>query len=334
MRNWRADADDPHCHAEQDRKDAVAVAGRLGLRFHLRDFSAEYLREVFRHFLDEYARGRTPNPDVLCNREIKFKVFLQAALALGAERIATGHYARVRETAQGFELLRGADRAKDQSYFLHQLGQYELSRTLFPLGAMHKPAVRALAREHALPTQAKKDSTGICFIGERDFRGFLSQYLPAQPGPIVDTRGRRLGEHPGALYFTLGQREGLQLGGVRGAAGGAWYVVGKDVRSNTLIVAQGDAAHWLDARHVRTGTASWVAGRAPAQRFRAQAQVRYRQPAQDCEVTLDAAGCSVRFERPQRAPAPGQALVFYRGEICLGGATIEASDAAYGGLAA
>ncbi len=334
MRNWRGDDDDPHCRAEADRRDAVAVAGQLGLRFHVRDFADDYLRTVFRHFLDEYARGRTPNPDVLCNREIKFKAFLDAALALGAEGIATGHYARVQEGDDGFRLLRGVDPGKDQSYFLHLLGQRELARTSFPLGGMRKSEVRALARRRGLATQAKKDSTGICFIGERDFRGFLSQYLPAQPGPIVDTRGRRLGEHPGALYFTLGQREGLQLGGVRGAAGGAWYVVGKDVRSNTLIVAQGDAAHWLDARHVRTGTASWVAGRAPAQRFRAQAQVRYRQPAQDCEVTLDAAGCSVRFERPQRAPAPGQALVFYRGEICLGGATIEASDAAYGGLAA
>ena len=334
MRNWRADADDPHCHAEQDRKDAVAVAGRLGLRFHLRDFSAEYLREVFRHFLDEYARGRTPNPDVLCNREIKFKVFLQAALALGAERIATGHYARVRETAQGFELLRGADRAKDQSYFLHQLGQYELSRTLFPLGAMHKPAVRALAREHALPTQAKKDSTGICFIGERDFRTFLAQYLPARPGAILDSAGRRVGEHPGSLYFTLGQRAGLGLGGVRGAGGGAWYVVGKDVAVNTLIVAQGDVARWLDARTLRALAPTWIAGHAPADVFTCQAQIRYRQPAQECHVEIDADGCRVRFARPQRAPAPGQSIVFYQDEVCLGGATIEASDAVFGGLIA
>ncbi len=334
MRNWRADADDPHCHAEQDRKDAVAVAGRLGLRFHLRDFSAEYLREVFRHFLDEYARGRTPNPDVLCNREIKFKVFLQAALALGAERIATGHYARVRETAQGFELLRGADRAKDQSYFLHQLGQYELSRTLFPLGAMHKPAVRALAREHALPTQAKKDSTGICFIGERDFRTFLAQYLPARPGAILDSAGRRVGEHPGSLYFTLGQRAGLGLGGVRGAGGGAWYVVGKDVAVNTLIVAQGDVARWLDARVLRALAPTWIAGHAPADVFTCQAQIRYRQPAQECHVEIDADGCRVRFARPQRAPAPGQSIVFYQDEVCLGGATIEASDAVFGGLIA
>lgn len=334
MRNWRADADDPHCHAEQDRKDAVAVAGRLGLRFHLRDFSAEYLREVFRHFLDEYARGRTPNPDVLCNREIKFKVFLQAALALGAERIATGHYARVRETAQGFELLRGADRAKDQSYFLHQLGQYELSRTLFPLGAMHKPAVRALAREHALPTQAKKDSTGICFIGERDFRTFLAQYLPARPGAILDSAGRRVGEHPGSLYFTLGQRAGLGLGGVRGAGGGAWYVVGKDVAVNTLIVAQGDVARWLDARTLRALAPTWIAGHAPADVFTCQAQIRYRQPTQECHVEIDADGCRVRFARPQRAPAPGQSIVFYQDEVCLGGATIEASDAVFGGLIA
>ncbi|MHB8309139.1 tRNA 2-thiouridine(34) synthase MnmA [Metallibacterium sp.] len=334
MRNWREDADDPHCHAEQDRKDAVAVAGRLGLRFHLRDFSADYLREVFRHFLDEYARGRTPNPDVLCNREIKFKVFLEAALALGAERIATGHYARVRETAHGHELLRGVDAGKDQSYFLHALGQYELSRTLFPLGVMHKPAVRALAREHALPTQAKKDSTGICFIGERDFRTFLAQYLPARPGDILDSAGRRVGEHPGSLYFTLGQRAGLGLGGVRGAGGGAWYVVGKDVAVNTLIVAQGDVARWLDARTLRALAPTWIAGHAPADAFTCQAQIRYRQPAQECHVEIDADGCRVRFARPQRAPAPGQSIVFYQDEVCLGGATIEASDAVFGGLIA
>jgi tRNA-specific 2-thiouridylase len=334
MRNWRADADDPHCHAEQDRKDAVAVAGRLGLRFHLRDFSADYLREVFSHFLDDYARGRTPNPDVLCNREIKFKVFLEAALALGAERIATGHYARVRETSQGFELLRGVDAAKDQSYFLHQLGQYELSRTLFPLGAMRKPAVRALAREHALPTQAKKDSTGICFIGERDFQAFLAQYLPAQPGDILDTAGQRIGTHPGSLYFTLGQRAGLGLGGVRGASAGAWYVVGKDVASNRLIVAQGDAARWLDARTLCASAPTWVAGQAPGDVFDCQAQIRYRQAAQDCRVQIDAAGCRVDFAQAQRAPAAGQSVVFYQGEVCLGGATIEASDAVFGGLLA
>ena len=334
MRNWRGDDDDPHCRAEADRRDAVAVAGRLGLRFHVRDFSAEYLRDVFRHFLDEYACGRTPNPDVLCNREIKFKAFLEAALALGTERIATGHYARVRETDAGLQLLRGVDEGKDQSYFLHLLGQTELARTLFPLGEHRKSEVRALARRHDLPTQAKKDSTGICFIGERDFRTFLAQYLPAQPGPIVDTRGHRLGEHPGALYFTLGQREGLGLGGVAGADSGAWYVVGKDVAANTLIAAQGDAGRWLDARRLQATEPHWVAGRAPAASFRCLAQIRYRQQAQPCTVDVDTARCRVRFDVPQRAPAPGQAIVFYDGAICLGGATIEASDAAYGGLAA
>ena len=334
MRNWRGDDDDPHCRAEADRRDAVAVAGRLGLRFHVRDFSAEYLRDVFRHFLDEYAHGRTPNPDVLCNREIKFKAFLEAALALGAERIATGHYARVRETDAGLQLLRGVDEGKDQSYFLHLLGQTELARTLFPLGEHRKSEVRALARRHDLPTQAKKDSTGICFIGERDFRSFLAQYLPARPGPIVDTRGHQLGEHPGALYFTLGQREGLGLGGVPGADSGAWYVVGKDVAANTLIVAQGDAGRWLDARRLQAAGPHWVAGHAPAASFRCLAQIRYRQQAQPCTVDVDTARCRVRFDAPQRAPAPGQAIVFYDGAICLGGATIEASDAAYGGLAA
>ncbi len=332
MRNWRGDGDDPHCHAEDDRRDAVAVAGQLGLRFHVRDFSDAYLRDVFQHFLDEYARGRTPNPDVLCNREIKFKAFLQAALDLGADRVATGHYARVREGDRGFELLRGTDTGKDQSYFLHLLGQAELARTLFPLGALRKEAVRELARRHGLRTAAKPDSTGICFIGERAFRAFLAHYLPAQPGPIVDPRGRPLGEHPGALYFTLGQREGLGLGGVRGAEGGAWYVVGKDVVRNTLVVAQGDAGRWLDARRVLASEPSWVAGRAPAATFRCQAQIRYRQSPQACTVALEDAACRVVFDGPQRAPAPGQSVVFYDDEVCLGGATIEASDAAYGGL--
>lgn len=331
MRNWREDADDPHCRAEMDRKDAVAVAGKLGLRFHMRDFSEEYLRDVFRHFLDEYARGRTPNPDVLCNREIKFKVFLETALSLGADCIATGHYARVREGADGFELLRGVDAEKDQSYFLHGLGQYELSRTLFPLGGLRKHEVRDLARRHALPTQAKKDSTGICFIGERDFRSFLAQYLPARPGQIVDVEGRALGEHPGTMYFTLGQRGGLGLGGVRGGSGGAWYVVGKDVASNTLIVAQGDASRWLDANVVHASAATWIAGKAPSATA-CQAQIRYRQTAQPCTVEIAADTCHVHFNQPQRAPAPGQAIVFYDDENCLGGATIEASDAAFGGL--
>lgn len=332
MRNWREDADDPHCRAELDRKDAVAVAGRLGLRFHLRDFSEAYLRDVFRHFLDEYARGRTPNPDVLCNREIKFKAFLEAALAMGAERIATGHYARVREGIEGFELLRGVDADKDQSYFLHALGQSELARTLFPLGGLRKPEVRALARQHALPTQAKKDSTGICFIGERNFRSFLAQYLPARPGVIVDVDGHALGEHPGTMYFTLGQRGGLGLGGVRGSSGGAWYVVGKRVTDNTLIVAQDDASRWLDAHTVHASAPTWISGRAPTS-FICQAQVRYRQRAQPCTVESDGETCRVRFDQAQRAPAPGQAIVFYDGETCLGGATIEASDAAFGGLA-
>lgn len=223
MQNW-ADDGSGHCRAEEDRRDAVAVCGKLGIAFHFRDFSSEYWAGVFEHFLAEYAAGRTPNPDVLCNREVKFKHFLDAAQALGAERIATGHYARVDQHQGSWRLLRGADRSKDQSYFLHQLGQAQLARTLFPIGELEKPALRALAAEAGLGTATKKDSTGICFIGERDFRQFLSQYLPARQGQICDADGVVIAQHPGVFYFTIGQREGLNIGGVRGRAGrrGSW----------------------------------------------------------------------------------------------------------------
>ena len=240
MQNW-ADDGSGDCRAEDDRRDAVAVSGRLGLPIHFRDFSNEYWFGVFEHFLAEYAAGRTPNPDVLCNREIKFKHFLDAARELGADFIATGHYARVRERDGAFQLLRAADRSKDQSYFLHQLGQTQLAATLFPLGELIKTDVRRMAADAGLPTAAKKDSTGICFIGERDFREFLSQYLPARPGPMLTPDGRRVGEHTGVFYFTLGQRDGLAIGGVRGRAAAPWYVVGKDVPGNILYVDQ-DAA--------------------------------------------------------------------------------------------
>ncbi|HVB83393.1 MAG TPA: tRNA 2-thiouridine(34) synthase MnmA [Rhodanobacteraceae bacterium] len=330
MHNWREDERTPGCRAEDDRHDAVAVAGRLGIPFHIRDFSAEYWDGVFAHFLAEYAAGRTPNPDVLCNREIKFKSFLDAARALGADRIATGHYARVRERSGRYELLRGVDAGKDQSYFLHALGQSQLAATLFPLGELRKPDVRRLAREAGLPNHAKKDSTGICFIGERDFRSFLAGYLPARPGPIRTPQGRTLGEHAGIMYYTLGQRQGLGLGGVRGASDRPWYVVGKEIAAGVLIVAQDE--HWLQARRLTASALTWVAGAAPAPRFRCTARTRYRQDDQDCEVHVAAAAAEVRFDAPQRAMTPGQAVVFYDGDCCLGGGTIEMTDAAYGGL--
>lgn len=327
MRNW-ADDGSGDCRAEDDRRDAVAVSGRLGLPIHFRDFSGEYWSGVFEHFLAEYAAGRTPNPDVLCNREIKFKHFLDAARDLGADFIATGHYARVREHEGAWQLLRAADRGKDQSYFLHQLGQAQLAATLFPLGDLIKTDVRRMAAEAGLPTAAKKDSTGICFIGERDFREFLSQYLPARPGPMVTPDGRRVGEHPGVFYFTLGQREGLQIGGVRGFAAAPWFVVGKRVRDNTLIVDQGSDSPYLLSTRLWSETAHWVSGAPPAARFACTAQTRYRQQDEACEVEVLADGSlAVVFERPQRAVTPGQSLVLYKDEVCLGGAVISATDA-------
>lgn len=316
------------CRAEDDRRDAVAVSGRLGLPIHFRDFSGEYWAGVFEHFIAEYAAGRTPNPDVLCNREIKFKHFLDAARELGAAYIATGHYARVDRAGGRFRLLRALDRGKDQSYFLHQLGQAQLSATKFPLGELLKRDVREMARQAALPTAAKKDSTGICFIGERDFREFLGRYLPARQGEIRTPDGRVVGHHPGVFYFTLGQREGLNIGGVRGFEPAPWYVVGKDVAGNVLYVDQGSDSRWLHSRRLLSETAHWIAGAPPAARFACTAQTRYRQSDQACEVVVAEDGSlRVSFAEPQRAVTPGQSLVLYQGEACLGGAVIAATDA-------
>jgi len=327
MQNW-ADDGSGDCRAEDDRRDAVAVCGRLGIPIHFRDFSREYWDGVFAHFLAEYAAGRTPNPDVLCNREIKFKYFLDAAQALGAEFIATGHYARIGRDGARVRLLRAADRGKDQSYFLHQLGQAQLAATRFPLGELQKDEVRRIAREAALPTHAKKDSTGICFIGERDFREFLVRYLPARPGEIRDPQGRVLGEHPGVFFFTLGQREGLQIGGVRGRDPAPWYVVAKDVANNVLVVDQGADSPHLLSTELWSEPAHWIAGAPPAGRFACAAQTRYRQREEACEVEVAEDGSlRVRFARPQRAVTPGQSLVLYSGDECLGGAVIAATDA-------
>lgn len=327
MRNW-ADDGSGDCRAEDDRRDAVAVCGRLGLPIHFRDFSAEYWSGVFEHFLSEYAAGRTPNPDVLCNREVKFKHFLDAARGLGAERIATGHYARVESAGGRWRLLRARDRSKDQSYFLHQLGQPQLAATLFPLGDLEKTEVRRLAADAALPTATKKDSTGICFIGERDFREFLGRYLPAQEGEIRTPDGGRVGRHPGVFYYTLGQREGLAIGGVRGREAAPWYVVGKDVAGNVLYVEQGIDNPWLMSTRLWTETAHWIASVPPRSTFVCTAQTRYRQNDEPCTVRLlDGGGVEVTFDRPQRAVTPGQSLVLYDGDECLGGAVIARTDA-------
>ena len=332
MQNWEEVDRDGPCTSDVDRKDAVAVCGRLGIPFHARNFAAEYWEGVFEHFLAEYRAGRTPNPDVLCNREIKFKTFLDEARQLGAEKIATGHYARVDCVDGNYRLLRALDANKDQSYFLHALGQRALGATLFPLGSIEKSRVRELARDADLPTHAKKDSTGICFIGERDFRSFLSQYIPARPGPMRTPDGVLIGEHQGVMYYTLGQRNGLGIGGRHGASGEAWFVVGKDVSENVLYVAQGGENHWLHSVRLRTESPHWIAGAAPADEFRCTARTRYRQADQACEVSVGDDALDVRFDEPQRAVTPGQSIVFYAGDVCLGGAVIMATDAAYGGL--
>ncbi|HVI59365.1 MAG TPA: tRNA 2-thiouridine(34) synthase MnmA [Luteimonas sp.] len=327
MQNW-ADDGSGECRAEDDRRDAVAVCGLLGIPVHFRDFSAEYWDGVFAHFLAEYAAGRTPNPDVLCNREVKFKHFLDAARELGATRIATGHYARIDQVGGRWRLLRARDRDKDQSYFLHQLGQAQLAATLFPLGELAKPDVRRMAADAGLPTAAKKDSTGICFIGERDFREFLGRYLPARPGEMRTPDGRVVGTHPGVFHFTLGQREGLQIGGLRGFDAAPWYVVGKDVAGNVLFVDQGSDSRYLQSTTTWTEAAHWIAGAPPAAAFGCVAQTRYRQQAQECEVEVaDDGTLRVRFARPQRAVTPGQSLVLYDGDACLGGAVIATTDA-------
>lgn len=332
MQNWEEDERSGPCTVEVDRKDAVAVCGRLNMRFHARNFAAEYWDGVFEHFLDEYRAGRTPNPDVLCNREIKFKAFLAEAKTLGAQKIATGHYARVECRDGRYRLLRAVDVNKDQTYFLHALSQQQLAATLFPLGEIEKPRVRELAKEADLPTHAKKDSTGICFIGERDFRSFLAQYIPARAGEMRTPDGELIGEHQGAMYYTLGQRNGLGIGGRHGASGEAWYVVGKDVPGNVLYVAQGGENRWLFSQRLHTEAPAWIDGAAPSIKFRCTARTRYRQTDQGCIVHVKKDGLEVLFDQSQRAVTPGQSVVFYDDDVCLGGAVITATDAPYGGL--
>jgi tRNA-specific 2-thiouridylase len=327
MQNWDEDGSGD-CRAEDDRRDALAVCGRLGIPFYARNFAREYWGGVFEHFLAEYRAGRTPNPDVLCNREIKFKTFLDEARSLGAEKIATGHYAQVAYRDGHWRLLRGADADKDQSYFLHQLGQEQLAATLFPIGHLPKAEVRRLAREAALPTALKKDSTGICFIGERDFRDFLSQYIPARNGEIRSVDGAIVGEHSGVFFYTLGQREGLHIGGIKGRPAAPWFVVGKDVASNVLIVDQGVDSDWLLSGELTSEPAHWVAGSPPAGVFRCDAKTRYRQRDEPCTVSIrDDGGVDVRFDAAQRAVTPGQSVVFYQNDECLGGAVILRTDA-------
>ncbi|MGH8563193.1 MAG: tRNA 2-thiouridine(34) synthase MnmA [Gammaproteobacteria bacterium] len=328
MKNWEDDDSEDHCPARADLIDAVAVAERIGIEVDAVCFATEYRERVFASFLRDLGLGRTPNPDVVCNREIKFRLFLDHALAGGAERIATGHYARIVRQSGRYRLLKGADRDKDQSYFLYTLGQAELGRGLFPLGGLTKPEVRRVAREAGLSVHDKRDSTGICFIGERPFQAFLARYLAPRPGAIRTVEGKTLGEHPGVFYFTLGQRAGLRIGGVAGAAESAWYVVAKDLDNDVLIVAQGHDQSLLMSRALTATELSWVAGTAPALPCACSAKTRYRQPDQACAiVALEAGRAQVVFEGPQRAVTPGQAVVFYQGQECLGGGTIASTNA-------
>jgi len=332
MKNWDEDDEAGYCAAAQDLADAERVCEHLDVVLHTVNFSHEYWENVFTRFLDEYARGRTPNPDVLCNREVKFQVFVEHARHLGAERIATGHYARVAcdsreegdDKGDRRRLLAGADADKDQSYFLHMLTQEQLQPALFPIGDLHKSAVRRMARDAGLETHDKKDSTGICFIGERPFQEFLARFLAPRPGDIENLDGMRIGRHNGLMYYTIGQRQGLGIGGRAGGSGEPWYVVDKDLSRDTLIVAQGREHPALYSRSLLASELHWIHPPAPSLPFRCEARVRYRQPRQGCEVMSHANGCEVHFDAPQWAVAPGQSVVFYAGDECLGGAIIDA----------
>ena len=323
MRNWEGDEDD-YCTSAADLQDARKVCDDLAIPLHTVNFAAEYRERVFRHFLDELAAGRTPNPDIACNREIKFGACFEHASRLGADWFATGHYAQTSTGLHGTRLLRGFDRAKDQTYFLHTVPGAMLSRTLFPIGHLPKAEVRRIAHARALPVHDKRDSTGICFIGERPFAQFLAQHLPARPGSIETADGRKLGTHRGLMYYTLGQRQGLEVGGVRGAAEKPWYVAAKDLARNVLVVVQDHEHPLLLADEITTEPATWIAGHAPAlEPFACTVKTRYRQADQACVVAPGADGaCLIRTDQPQRAVTPGQSAVFYDGETCLGGAVI------------
>ena len=336
MKNWEEDDGTEYCTAMTDLADAQAVADKIGIKLHTANFAMEYWDRVFEHFLAEYSAGRTPNPDILCNKEVKFKAFLDYALTLGADYIATGHYAR-----RGFSdetgkapLLRGLDNNKDQSYFLHAVAGDKIAKTLFPVGALEKPEVRRIAEQYDLATAKKKDSTGICFIGERRFKDFLQQYLPAQKGDIYTDDGKKIGTHDGLMYYTLGQRGGIGIGGVKDRDEAPWFVLHKDLDNNRLIVGQGHDHPMLQSTELTAYKLDWVVD-APTQLFTAQgyrctAKTRYRQPDQACTVfALDETGDTIKvvFDEPQRAVTPGQSCVFYQDDICLGGGVIQTIDA-------
>jgi tRNA-specific 2-thiouridylase len=325
MKNWEDDDTDEYCTSRADLVDAASVADVIGIDLEAVNFAREYRERVFAHFLREYGAGRTPNPDVLCNSEIKFRAFLDHARALGADRIATGHYARLRSRGGSVELLKALDVTKDQSYFLHQLTQEQLAPVLFPLGEIAKREVRAIARREGIPTWAKKDSTGICFIGERPFRDFLAQYLPKSPGPIETPAGAVVGRHHGLAYYTLGQRQGLGIGGTKEGSDLPWFVAGKDHSRNVLVVVQGHGHPLLYRSEVEAQELHWIAGAPPDEATLPNlgAKTRYRMPDATCRVELrEDRRCRARFGTAQWAPTPGQYLVLYEGDICLGGGVI------------
>ncbi|MGX3066706.1 tRNA 2-thiouridine(34) synthase MnmA [Ursidibacter arcticus] len=325
MKNWEEDDDTDYCTAAADLADAQAVCDKLGIKLHKINFAAEYWDNVFEHFLAEYKAGRTPNPDILCNKEIKFKAFLEyAAEDLGADFIATGHYVRRPALDQQPKLLRGLDSNKDQSYFLYTLSEQQVAQSLFPVGDIEKPIVRAIAEDLGLATAKKKDSTGICFIGERKFKDFLARYLPAQAGDIKTVDGQVIGRHDGLMYHTLGQRKGLGIGGVKGASENAWYVVEKDLINNVLIVAQGQDNSALLSTGLIASQLHWVDRQAIRDNLRCTVKTRYRQADISCEIIpIDDENIRVIFDEPQIAVTPGQSAVFYQGEVCLGGGIIE-----------
>jgi tRNA-uridine 2-sulfurtransferase len=334
MKNWEDDDDSEYCSSNVDFVDAAAVADVIGIEIEHVNFAADYKDRVFAEFLREYQAGRTPNPDILCNAEIKFKSFLDHAMRLGAEKIATGHYARVRQNGQTglHELLKGLDPSKDQSYFLHRLYQPQLAKTLFPVGELHKTEVRRIAEEIGLPNAKKKDSTGICFIGERPFRDFLNRYISKEPGPIKNDKGQTIGEHVGLSFYTLGQRQGLGIGGLKakGAQRGGgdhapWFVARKDMERNTLWVVQGHDHPWLLSSQLRAGNVSWCAGHSP-QPGAYGSKARYRQADAPCQLNVLSDGFEMSFPHAQWAVTPGQSAVVYDGDVCLGGGVIEAAS--------
>ncbi|MGB8516774.1 MAG: tRNA 2-thiouridine(34) synthase MnmA [Gallionella sp.] len=328
MKNWEDDDNSEYCSSRQDLIDAVSVADTIGIPIEAVNFSKEYKDRVFSYFLREYQAGRTPNPDILCNAEIKFKAFLDHAIALGADTIATGHYAQVREIDGAFQLLKAADASKDQSYFLHRLNQAQLSKAMFPLGKLLKSEVRQIAEQHGLSNHAKKDSTGICFIGERPFREFLSNYLPTQPGDMSTPEGQLVGRHIGLSFYTQGQRQGLGIGGAKASSGEPWFVASKDMKNNQLIVVQGHDHPALLSPRLSALDSHWISGTPPQLHHPYGAKTRYRQADAACEFTDISGGiCALTFTEPQWAVTPGQSVVVYEGEVCLGGAIIEQGHA-------